>query len=609
MPITEDGDYVPLSEEEVEQLLTDALIEEFGSDIDLSRSSVFRTLVRIIARASAEEISPTLQEIFEGSFLETAEGVMLDRVVEILGISRISSRRATGVVRFIREEPTHQTFTIPSGTVVQTDGEDPIRFETRRSTNIQLYANFEDNTLSPYIGNLGAFNVTDDSQFVFDGDFALEYDSLDADETIWQERTQRRTHRGKRLSVQVLAPDGSVPRQLFGVADNNNTYYTEVDTTAGGEGEAAHRLFVRSDGVDTQLDEEIITYPLGDYVENDIDWRLEGKIVSTLRDADDNVLSTITATEEFTWLEGGFGFENGSTVNCYWDNYTSYTTSVNIRAMEGGVRGNVGANTLVILPTVPSGVEEVTNPHATGDFNFTDIDGDTYIVGRERETDDQLRERVRNTVGQAGSATIDSIASNIREIEGVESVVVFENTEPTEDAENRPPHSFEPVVLGGNEQDIIDAIYETKAATARDTGGHVGVRVEGKAISEVTGQTYEIEFSRPDPVKIDLIMDVVVDDTYIGNTELRNRIVNYTGGQRADGVTVVGLASGQDVKIDQLRDAIVNDQTGVVGVSSLSVTPATTTDANGLEVVSVGDNEVATADATDSSIIINVTVQ
>lgn len=608
MPII-DGDFEALTEEEIEELLADALRDELGEDIDLSDSSVWRSIVSVIAAASSEQVSQTLEDTFKGAFLETAEGIALDRVVEILGIARNAARRATGVVTFERTEPSHQTFTIPTGTVVQTDSQNPVRFETTDSTNIQLYADFENNTLSSYSGTLSGFSITNNASYVYDGDFALEYDSTSAGDTIWRESTSRLTHRGKRLSIRVRAEAGAQPRQLFGTINDTNTYYTELDTSAGTSSEAAHKIVVRDGGVDTTLKSEIIPYTSGDYVENEIDWRLEDQIVSIIRDDAGNEISTISATGDDTFLQGGMGFENGSSVRCHWDEYTSYSTSVNIREMDGGTQGNVGSNTLIVLPTVPSGVEDVFNPHPAGDSRFVDIEGDTYIVGRERESDDELRERTRNTVGQAGSATIDSIASNIRNVEGVESVKVFENKEDTTDIDGRPAHSFEPVVLGGNEQDILEAIYDKKAATAHDTGGHVGTLVDGTVTSEITEQQYTISFSRPSGVNVEFTADIVVDDTYIGNEALRNKVVEYVGGTRSDGTTVVGLVTGEDVKIDQLRDAIVNDSTGVVGISSLSVTPATTTDANGLEIISVGDNEVATADASNASLVLNVTVQ
>ena len=604
MPVI-DGELQTLNEDEIEELLAEVLIDELGEDIDLSERSVLRTLIRSVARSQASEINPALERIYEDSFLETASGVALDRIVEILGVTRIQDRRATGVVTFSREDPADQTYVIPSNTIVQTEGSNRIRFGTQNAVSLGLYDDFEANTLGEYSGQPDSFTITDNPDVVFDGEFSLQHTGSGG-EAIWQTQSQRLTTKGRRLSVAVLAPSGSQPRQLFGVANNNNTYLTEIDTTAGNTGEAQHSIAVRSGSSTNTLASETITFDEDDYVENEIDWQLEGTITSIIR-INGEVVSEITVEDETTYLQGGFGFENGTSTDCYWGRYTSYTTSVNVRAIDGGPEGNVGSNRLTALPSVPSGVEEATNVYSTGDVRRTDILGNAYIAGRPRETDSELRERVRETVGEAGSSTIDSIASNLIELDGVESVSLFENKADEIDSAGRPPHSFEAVVFGGNEQEILNKIYQTKAATAHDVGGFVGEKVTGDVASDATDQTFEITFSRPSGVQISLTLDVVVDETYIGNANLRNKLVRFIGGETTDGVSFTGLGVGEDVLIDKLRDVIINDDTGVIGIQSLSVTPTPVENAQGLDVVDIGDSETANANANDGSLVINTT--
>ena len=606
MPVI-DGELQTLSEEEIEDFLADALIDELGEDIDLSEKSVLRTIIRMVASSQANEINPALQQIYQDSFLDTASGSALDKIVEILGVSRIGDRRATGVVTMSRQDPAEQTYIIGANTIVQTDGSAAINFGTTNSVGLTLYDDFEANTLGDYSGLPNEFAITDDPAFVFDGEFALQHTGS-ADSAIWQTPSQQLTTKGRRLSIRVLAPSGSRPRQLFGTANNNNTYYTEIDTTAGTASEAAHIIGVRDAGSEEVLVTETFTFEETDYVENEIDWGLEGDIESIIR-VNDEVVSTVSVSDEMSFLSGGYGFENGTDVDCYWGVYTSYSTSVNVRALEGGPDGNVGSNRLTAFPSVPSGVESVTNVYPTGDTRRSDISGNPYIAGRPRETDDELRERVRGTVGEAGSATLEAIASNLVELDGVESVSVFENKDDSIDAAGRPANSFEAVVFGGNEQAILEEIYHTKAATANDVGGFVGDKITGTVNSDATNQSFEIEFSRPSGVQILLTLDAVVDETYIGNPELRDKIVRFIGGETTDGVSFTGLGVGEDVLIDKLRDVIVNDDTGVVGIQSLSVTPTPVNNAQGLDVVEIADNETANADANDGSLVINTVEQ
>jgi hypothetical protein len=107
-----------------------------------------------------------------------------------------------------------------------------------------------------------------------------------------------------------------------------------------------------------------------------------------------------------------------------------------------------------------------------------------------------------------------------------------------------------------------------------------------------------------------MTLDIVISDSYIGDDELRNQIVRYIGGTLANGSETEGLGVGEDVRIDQLRDIVVGDDTGVIGFDQsvdgnpVETTPSTTT-VNGLNVVEIGGTEVAQTDASDASITLN----
>jgi hypothetical protein len=122
-----------------------------------------------------------------------------------------------------------------------------------------------------------------------------------------------------------------------------------------------------------------------------------------------------------------------------------------------------------------------------------------------------------------------------------------------------------------------------------------------------------VQWSRPSEKHIDITLDIVFEDTYIGDDEIRDRIVSYVGGVDSSGGSVDGTSVGEPVYIDQVEDEIVSDDTGVVGISDSIYdtdgdgTDDTTTDSNGLEIIDVADNVVAATDGSDGSISITTT--
>lgn len=87
------------------------------------------------------------------------------------------------------------------------------------------------------------------------------------------------------------------------------------------------------------------------------------------------------------------------------------SVTVPVEALVAGPDGNVAPNTVVVMPTPPSGVDGVTNPSPlTG--------------GTEAEPDDQLRERAKHALERAGNATLDAIRFAVLGIDGVSGVSV-----------------------------------------------------------------------------------------------------------------------------------------------------------------------------------------
>lgn len=144
----------------------------------------------------------------------------------------------------------------------------------------------------------------------------------------------------------------------------------------------------------------------------------------------------------------------------------------------------VPENTLTNIETPVSGWEEITNELAGA-------------TGREQETDEELRARRRLVIQATGAATPEAIRNYLlANVDGIAEATIIENRTDFTDGDGRPPHSFETVVSGGDDQDIADAIWEV---------GPAGIQTHGnvtKTVVDSQGQDQNISFSRATDIYI-----------------------------------------------------------------------------------------------------------
>ncbi|CQD22176.1 Baseplate J-like protein [Mycolicibacterium conceptionense] len=96
---------------------------------DLNVGSVARTVLETFAREIAQD-EQYLNLIYRSAFLDTAEGSGLDKVVALIGVTRLPARHPLVEVRFSRNATTGGKITIPSGTVVTDAATPPARYRT-----------------------------------------------------------------------------------------------------------------------------------------------------------------------------------------------------------------------------------------------------------------------------------------------------------------------------------------------------------------------------------------------------------------------------------------------------------------------------------------------
>jgi len=289
---------------------------------------------------------------------------------------------------------------------VQTLGADPIEFETTEPISLELIDDFEDGDLSAYSGDTGSASIATTN--AYEGDNALQLDAT-AGAHVYDDGIL--LDQGTTLHGHARPTAGTVPIHTFAIqADNAGNYYQVAFDEAADE---VRLEVVQNDSVIDTVDTASIAINAGAYYEAEIDWNITDNIGITVKDAAEEELGTLGGVDD-TYQEGAAGFKSGDangTKN--FDFYTTSARSADIRAVEGGVEGNVGSNALESIPSPPLGVQTATNPYPTGDQTYFDTSGSLFRVGQDEETDRELRERALNATSGGGSATHDAIVGHI----------------------------------------------------------------------------------------------------------------------------------------------------------------------------------------------------
>lgn len=207
-------------------------------------------------------------------------------------------------------------------------------------------------------------------------------------------------------------------------------------------------------------------------------------------------------------------------------NATALEVSRVINTDVSGAVAYVAATGRVQIESLTSGINsliEVAGGAANAQFNFAEaafqgVSGDAD-VGRNLETDEELRLRRQQLLRATGAGTLESIKSAVAEVDLVQQVFGFENVTLLTDANGLPGKSFEIVVFGGSDTGIAQAIFDTKPAgieSYRDPGP------DGRTefIINSQGDPVEINFSRPTEIAMYIECDILVDGAVFGGGDL-----------------------------------------------------------------------------------------
>lgn len=237
------------------------------------------------------------------------------------------------------------------------------------------------------------------------------------------------------------------------------------------------------------------------------------------------------------------------------------------------------AFTLSNIDTPVVGLNRTTNP--------TDA-----TIGRNTETDSELR--VRSIIGQKsrGASTVEAIRARLLEVSGVTQAIVFQNETMLVNADGLPPKSFRPYVQGGLDADIFQAVWLSKPAGIQSDGTVTGT------ITDSQGLTQNIAFERP-----------VVKPVYI-TVEISRDVAKFP----ANGATLVrsalatfinALEIGSDVIV---YPSLIASLDSIVGINDVEIgvgfaaAPPLGQDAN----LSIAINEIAKIVNQNTDIVVTV---
>ena len=133
--------------------------------------------------------------------------------------------------------------------------------------------------------------------------------------------------------------------------------------------------------------------------------------------------------------------------------------------------------------------------------------------GREIETDAELRLRRFLSLQIGGRSTVGGLFANLlQRIDDVFAVAVVENDGDVVDAEGRPPHSVECIVKGGLEQEILDMIWDLKAAGIATCSTAIGANNISGDVTDSQGYVHTVNYSKPTSIDLWVHIEIEVDE-------------------------------------------------------------------------------------------------
>ena len=244
-------------------------------------------------------------------------------------------------------------------------------------------------------------------------------------------------------------------------------------------------------------------------------------------------------------------------------------------------------------------VTTIVNPLDGWTTATNDVDA---VVGRDIETDKELRIRRDNSTLAPSQSVVESIYSNLSDTEGVDFARVYVNETDVTDSRGIPSHSIAPVVVGGDQTEIAEVIFNRKSAGILSFGNTL------VNVTDVQGFSYPVSFIRPSEIDVYLIVNITSFDNFPvdGQQQIIDAILAYANGGAdevgaADFGNQDGFPPGQEVVFSRLFTPLNSIPGHQVDSLFIDITSAPTSTAN----IPIQFDQVSKWDS--SRITVNVT--
>jgi hypothetical protein len=186
-------------------------------------------------------------------------------------------------------------------------------------------------------------------------------------------------------------------------------------------------------------------------------------------------------------------------------------------------------------------------------------------VGQVADTDQNLRLRRESELAGLGSTTGDATRAALTRVTGVTMAEVFQNRQDVTDANGLPPHSFECLVIGGADQDVVDAIASNQPDGIATYGLNSGTHVDSVGNSET------VLYTRPVAVTAHLYLLVTYDANLYpldGDAEIKTAISTFAQSYYLpDSDVDPTILAAQAFQVQGVRGCVALVYTDVIGAA------------------------------------------
>ena len=368
----------------------------------------------------------------------------------------------------------------------------------------------------------------------------------------------------------VLTENGIELRTLTQIVDDNTTLWTQKtgDIDVAPSSAAGELIAIKSE-VEARVDQDIAAAFLNNTIMATKEYLdLVGERKGVYRLANIPTVSIVSITgDNNTIIPEGSSFTSST-------NSEIFTTQYQVVIVLGVAQVTVQSENYGVI--CPSETLSLTAP-ITGVTTATNLSNG--IVGYETESDELYRLRI-GSIGTEDTHIKDGLYFALLELNGVAKARVIDNNTDSSMFTEIPARYFSAIVLGGNETEIVNTVYNF-TQNGNPSFGH-----NQKTVLSARGEPYIIFYSRAieQPVTIDITITTDSNfDTFSGEGTITQNVVSLTENvkigetlflQKAESVcliqgvtSVVVLMNGVLADIVPNYDTILTTNANLVSVS------------------------------------------